>query len=86
MLSYLATKLLQVVRPRPLVSVGVGSDRYSVGYLRADLLGLGLRSHPHDQLGRSVKGGAVVLSAAAHLKEPSGGPVCQEFEADPAGD
>jgi hypothetical protein len=32
MLLYLGTDLLQVVRMRPLVSVAVSGDRYSVGY------------------------------------------------------
>lgn len=34
-LSYLGTDLLQVVRPRPLASVAVNRDRYSVGYSAA---------------------------------------------------
>lgn len=32
MLSYLHFELLHMVRTRPLVSVAVGRDRYSVGY------------------------------------------------------
>jgi hypothetical protein len=37
MLSHLNNDLLRVVRTRPLLSVAIGGDRYSLGYSPLDL-------------------------------------------------
>jgi hypothetical protein len=61
MLSYLPCELLRVVRARPLVSVAVGGDRYSVGYSPPGrrLLAIGLGRDP--LLGRSFQAGVKLL-------------------------